>query len=59
MTRADLQGYRKMCVSLVALGLAFWLAMVGKLASEFVQIAVTVIAAFSAANAVEHYKKAP
>lgn len=53
----DLRGYRKTFIAALALGLACGLAAFGKLTGEFVQVAITALMAFNAANAVEHIKR--
>ena len=48
---------RKFIVASGTILLAFGLALMGKLTSEFVNIAMATIMAFSGANAVEHFVK--
>lgn len=48
---------RKFTVACGTILLAFGLALMGKLTSEFVNIAMATIMAFSGANAVEHFVK--
>lgn len=54
-----MRGYRKLLVILVALSMAFVLALLGKLTAEFTTVASMAIAAFAAANAAVHHAKKP
>lgn len=52
-----LKDNRKFIVALVSVIFAFVLALLGKLTPEYVNIAISVIMAFSGANAAEHFAK--
>lgn len=49
-------GYRKLTVCILALVLAFVLAIFGKLTGEFATVAAITVGAFTAANSVERAK---
>lgn len=57
MPDAQRSGLRKWSVAILALGMGFTLALLGKLTADFATIAAVAVGAFAAGNAVEHYKR--
>lgn len=49
-----MRGWRKFLIAGATLNAAFILALLGKLTGDFVTVAVAVVGAYSAANAVTH-----
>lgn len=52
-------GWRKWAMGMIALGMLFALAVLGKLTTEFVNGLMFVVGAFTAGNTIEHAVKKP
>ena len=54
-----MKGFRKWSVAMVALAMAFTLALLAKLTGDFVMVASVAVGAFTAGNAYEHGSAKP
>jgi hypothetical protein len=52
-----MKDYRKFTVAMIGLVMAFVLALMGKLTSEFVAVDTAAVGAFTAGNVLEHLKE--